>query len=154
VAGHTESSIRIDAPRDFVFRVTNDLGQWPAMFTEYATVEIEEEGERHFVFRLTTKPDKEGKVYSWVSRRDLHPDEFRIEARRIEPLFPFASMDIRWWYDEDGDGTVMRWQQDFTVAPGAGFSEQDAEAYITASSHEQMTAIRAYVEEARRRSPG
>jgi hypothetical protein len=148
MAGHTRAEILVDAPREFVFEQTNDLAQWTDMFTEYERVEILDQGPRHFVFRLTTKPDDEGKVYSWTSRRDLYPDEWRIEAARIEPLRPFASMHIQWWYDEQGPSTLMRWEQDFTVAEGAPFSEADAERYITNNSHEQMQAIKKYLEAA------
>jgi aromatase len=148
VAGHTETEIVIAAPRDFVFDVTNDLDAWTEMFTEYSSVEILERGPAHFVFRLTTKPDEEGTIRSWISRRDLYRDEWRIEARRLEPLTPFAEMLIRWTYESQDGRTLMRWQQDFIVAPGVAFSESDAEAYITANSEQQMAAIRRYVEAA------
>lgn len=147
MSGQTRAEIRIDAPRDFVFDRTNDLDSWTEMFTEYDRVEVLERGPSHFVFRLTTKPDEDGDVHTWISRRDLFKDDWRIEARRLEPLVPFSSMEIRWWYDEVDGGTLMRWQQEFTVADGMPFSEADAEAHISAGSEEQMQAIKRWVEE-------
>ncbi|WP_279578998.1 SRPBCC family protein [Fodinicola feengrottensis] len=35
-AGHTESSVVIDAPIDVVWEMTNDVTSWPNLFTEYA----------------------------------------------------------------------------------------------------------------------
>ena len=148
MAGHTRAEVEIAAPREFVYGRTNDLDRWTEMFTEYETVEVLERGPRHFVFRLTTKPDEEGKVYSWVSRRDLYPEEWRIHAYRVEAAFPFARMDIHWSYEEHDGATLMRWEQDFDVSPEAPFSERDAEEHITAGSSEQMAAIRAYIENA------
>ena len=148
MAGHTEAEVVIDAPREFVFERTNDLSIWPQMFTEYESVDVLERGENSFVFRLTTKPDEEGEVSSWVSQRRLFPADWRIEAARIEPRQPFSEMQIRWYYDDMDGMTRMRWEQDFTVAPGAPFSEDDAVRYITENSKVQMAAIKEYLESA------
>jgi aromatase len=148
MAGHTENSIEIQAPRSFVFERTNDLASWTELFTEYARVDIIQQQENHFVFRLTTHKDETGKVWSWTSWRRIYPDEWRIEAARIEPLTPFAAMNIRWFYDEQGAGTLMRWEQDFSVAPSAPFSEDDAVAYINRNSKLQMAVIKERLEQA------
>lgn len=147
MAAQTSNRIEIRAPRSFVFERTNDLASWPTLFTEYAGVEIMERQENYFVFRLTTHPDEEGKSWSWVSWRRLYPDEWRIEAARIQPLVPFSSMVIRWYYDAQGEeDTVMRWEQEFTLAPTAGFSEQEAVAYINSNSKVQMQVIKERLE--------
>lgn len=145
------AEIVIDAPRPFVYERTNDLSIWPEMFTEYSAVEVLERDKEGFLFRLTTKPDEEGKVWSWVSRRRLIPDEWRIEAHRVEPLRPFSEMRIRWGYEETESGTRLRWEQDFTVHPEAPFDEAAAEQYITEGSRVQMAAIKRYLEDAWRR---
>ena len=147
MAGHTENSIIIRAPRAFVFDRTNDLASWPVLFTEYASVDILRHEENYFVFRLTTKPDEGGRSWSWISWRRLYRDEWRIEAARIEPLIPFSSMAIRWFYDAQVKSTLMRWEQDFTVAQAAPFSESDAVAYINQNSAIQMAAIKECLEQ-------
>jgi len=152
MSGHTQAEIVIDAPRSFVYDRTNDLSIWPEMFTEYSAVEVLERDDDGFLFRLTTKPDEDGKVYSWISRRRLIPDEWRIEAHRVEPLRPFSDMQIRWGYDEVGSGTRLRWEQEFTVHPEAPFDEAAAERYISAGSRVQMAAIKEYLEGAWRRA--
>ena len=152
MSGHTRAEIVIDAPRAFVFERTNDLSIWTEMFTEYAAVDVLEHDDTGYLFRLTTKPDEDGKVYSWISRRRLIPDEWRIEAHRVEPLRPFSDMQIRWAYDEAGSGTRLRWEQDFSVHPEAPFDEAAAERYIGQNSVVQMAAIKRYLEEAWQRA--
>ena len=45
--GHTENSVVINAPLDLVWQITNDLENWPSLFSEYASVEVlDREGER------------------------------------------------------------------------------------------------------------
>jgi aromatase len=39
----TDNSIVIDAPLEEVWRITNDVVNWPSLFTEYATAEILEQ---------------------------------------------------------------------------------------------------------------
>lgn len=146
MAGQTENSIVIDAPVEFVFDLTNNLRIWTEMFTEYEKVEVLEEKPNWYLFRLTLKPDEDGRQMSWISQRRLIPDEHRIEAERVEPLKPFSKMHIRWFYEPDPAGTRMRWTQEFTVVPEAPFTEQDAEHHINGNSREQMAHIKEYVE--------
>ena len=40
MAAHTENAIVIDAPLALVWAVTNDVADWPNLFTEYAAAEI------------------------------------------------------------------------------------------------------------------
>lgn len=49
MAGHTQNEITISAPVDLVWDMTNDVANWPRLFSEYATAEIlseEETGSR------------------------------------------------------------------------------------------------------------
>ena len=36
MSGHTENEITIAAPLDLVWEMTNDLENWPRLFSEYA----------------------------------------------------------------------------------------------------------------------
>jgi aromatase len=62
VAGHTENSITIDAPLDLVWDVTNDIENWPQLFSEYASLEVLSRDGDTTKFRLTMHPDENGKV--------------------------------------------------------------------------------------------
>ena len=75
MAAHTDNSVTIDAPLDFVWERMMDIESWPNLFSEYAKAEVvEQEGDR-VVFRLTTHPDPDydGQVWSWTSERLTDP---------------------------------------------------------------------------------
>ncbi|GAA1991513.1 cupin domain-containing protein [Kitasatospora viridis] len=153
MAGHTENSVRIEAPLPLVWEMTNDVPSWTHLFTEYARAEVlEQEGDR-VLFRLTMHPDENGQVWSWVSERVLDPAARTVTARRVE-TGPFAHMNIHWTYREDGpDATVMTWVQDFAMRPEAPVDDAAMTARINANSPVQMAHIRQLVEAAARRGP-
>ncbi len=116
MSGHTENEIVIAAPMDLVWEMTNDLENWPQLFSEYAAVDVMERDGERTTFRLTMHPDENGKVWSWVSERTTDRPGRTVRARRVEPG-PFQHMDIRWQYSEVPGGTRMHWQQDFAMRP-------------------------------------
>jgi aromatase len=139
--GHTDNSIVIEAPLDLVWQMTNDLGNWPNLFTEYATVDIlENRDDSYYLFRLAMHPDANGTVWSWVSERTLDPIAHRVTARRVEPG-PFEFMDIEWTYEPTDTGTVMRWVQDFRMRPTAPVDTAAMTKRIDANSKIQMAII-------------
>ncbi|MGC5220984.1 SRPBCC family protein [Micromonospora sp. DT81.3] len=139
--GHTYNSIVIDAPLDLVWQVTNDLGNWPNLFTEYASVDIlENRDDTYFLFRLTMHPDANGTVWSWVSERTLDPIAHRVTARRVEPG-PFEFMNIDWTYRQVAGGTTMRWMQTFRMRPTAPVDTATMTRRIDANTKIQMAVI-------------
>lgn len=139
--GHTDNSIVIDAPLDLVWQLTNDVGNWPNLFTEYASVEIlENRDNSYFLFRLAMHPDANGTVWSWVSERTLDPIAHRVSARRVEPG-PFEFMNIEWTYQNTAGGTIMRWVQDFRMRPTAPVDTAAMTRRIDANSKIQMAVI-------------
>lgn len=144
-AGHTENAVVIAADLDLVWRVTNDLPQWPDLFSEYASVEILEQTEDTFLFRLTMHPDANGTVWSWVSERTLDAAAHRVSAHRVE-TGPFEFMDIEWTYAPVEGGTEMRWVQDFRMRPQAPVDTPTMTTRINANSKVQMALIKAKVE--------
>jgi aromatase len=149
MAAHTDNEVTIDAPVDFVWERMMDVESWPNLFTEYAKAEvIERDGDR-IQFRLTTHPDPdyEGQVWSWVSERVADPATRTSKSRRIE-TGPFEFMSIEWYFEEaDDGGTRMRWVQDFSMKPDAPADDATAEEYMNKNTKEQMTAIKARLEE-------
>lgn len=150
MTGHTDNEIVIDAPLDFVWRVTNEVRDWPRLFTEYASVEVLDEEPGRIVFRLTTRPDEDGNVYSWVSERRPDQGTYTVEAKRIE-TGPFEYMNLRWTYTEDTDGpgpagTRLRWVQDFAVKPDAPADDAGFEDYLNRNTVIQLAAIKERIE--------
>lgn len=149
MTGHTDNSVLIAADLDIVWAMTNDVANWPQLFTEYAAAEILEQDADTVRFRLTMHPDENGKVWSWVSERTLYPGERRVVARRVEPG-PFKYMNIEWTYAPEGAGTRMRWIQDFAMRPEAPIDDAGMTARINTNSLVQMDVIRTKVEQAAR----
>ncbi|SFX58925.1 SRPBCC family protein [Streptomyces atratus] len=144
--GHTENEITIAAPLDLVWDVTNDLENWPRLFSEYAAVEIIERDGDSTTFRLTMHPDENDKVWSWVSERTVNRAERTVRARRVEPG-PFQHMNIRWEYSEVPGGTKMHWTQDFAMRPDAPVDDAWMTDNINRNSKVQMELIRDKIEQ-------
>lgn len=149
MAAHTDNSIDIDAPLEFVWERMIDVENWPNLFTEYAGAEILKRDGDRIEFRLTTYPDPEhdGQVWSWVSERTMDPAAHTTKSRRIE-TGPFEYMNIEWFFEEVDGGTRMRWVQDFSMKPGAPANDEDAEDYMNRNTKVQMEAIKERLESA------
>ncbi|MFD1660423.1 SRPBCC family protein [Streptomyces caeni] len=145
MAGHTENAVTIAAPVDLVWDMTNDLENWPHLFSEYAAVEVLSRDGNRTTFRLTMHPDENGTVWSWVSERETDRRTLTVKARRVEPG-PFAYMNILWRYEEVADGTRMVWTQDFEMKPDAPVDDDWMTDNINRNSKVQMALIRDRVE--------
>lgn len=114
---HIENSIIIQEKPEKVFAITNDIDRWPVLFDEYSGAKVtkrEEEGRfTKLVFQLS---NAEGR--SWQSWRLLDSKELVAIAERVEPLFPFLYMHLKWSYMLAPEGTLMTWMQDFELDPG------------------------------------
>ncbi|MCB5907471.1 SRPBCC family protein [Streptomyces pinistramenti] len=144
--GHTENAITINAPLDLVWDMTNDLENWPQLFSEYASVDVlSREGDKT-TFRLTMHPDNNGTVWSWVSERVTDREGLTVRARRVE-TGPFAHMNIHWSYSRNKTGTTMHWTQDFAMKPEAPVDDQGMTDMINRNSRVQMELIRDKIEQ-------
>ena len=146
MAGHTKNAITIAAPVDLVWDITNDLENWPRLFSEYAAVEVLSRDGEATTFRLTMHPDEKGKVWSWVSERMTDRSTLSVRARRVEPG-PFEYMNIRWEYAKTVDGTRMVWTQDFAMKPDAPVDDAGMTDIINRNSRVQMALIRDRIEQ-------
>ncbi|WP_433341931.1 SRPBCC family protein [Micromonospora sp. CA-111912] len=145
--GHTENGIVIAAPLPLVWKLTNDVANWPDLFTEYAAADILERDGRTVRFRLTMHPDENGTVWSWVSERTTDWENREVRAHRVE-TGPFEYMRIHWRYDTEPDGTRMTWVQDFAMRPQAPLDNAGMTARINANSRVQLAVIKERIERA------
>lgn len=146
MAGYTNNFIVINAPIDFVFDVTNDVANWPNLFTEYESAEVIEKTQEKIVFRLTTKPNEEGRVYSWQAVRRIDHDNYQTFSVR-QDAFPFSYMKIHWTYDPlDDHVTEMTWIQEFDMDPNSDVTAEQAENYINSNTVVQMKIIKEKIE--------
>jgi aromatase len=150
MAGHTDNHIVIDAPMDVVWDMTNDVPNWPHLFSEYASAEVLERDGDTVVFRLTMHPDEDGNVWSWVSKRTSDPATRTVRAERVE-TGPFEFMNIYWEYTEEpGGGVRMRWVQDFHMKPQAPATDDAMTEHLNINTKVQMALIKERVEAAAR----
>jgi aromatase len=147
MAAHTDNSVEINAPLEFVWERMMDIESWPSLFSEYAKAEVLEEDGDTVRFRLTTHPDPDydGKVWSWTSERTADPQAHSSKSRRIE-TGPFEYMNIEWFFEEIDGGTRMQWVQDFSMKPEAPANDENAEAYMNKNTKEQMRVIKEHLE--------
>ncbi|MFJ7045586.1 polyketide cyclase [Streptomyces sp. JV178] len=147
MAGHTQNEITIGAPVDLVWDMTNDVENWPQLFSEYASADIISREGNRTTFRLTMHPDENGTVWTWVSERETDRETLSVRARRIE-TGPFAHMNILWQYEEVPAGTRMVWTQDFEMKPDAPVDDAWMTDNINRNSKVQMALIRDRIEQA------
>jgi len=145
MAGHTRNSVLIAAPFDIVWNVTNDIENWPDLFTEYASVEVLGRQGDTVRFRLTMHPDEAGRIWSWVSERTPDRAKREVAAHRVE-TGPFEYMNIYWSYDEEPGGVRMTWVQDFAMRPDAPVDDEGMTERIDTNSVIQMDVIKKKVE--------
>jgi aromatase len=147
MAAHTDNEIVISAPLQYVWDRMMDIESWPDLFSEYAKAEVISQDGDTVQFRLTTHPDPdyEGKVWSWKSERTADPTAHTSKSRRIE-TGPFEYMNIEWYFEETGDGTRMRWVQDFSMKPEAPTDDKGAEEYMNKNTKTQMSVIKERLE--------
>lgn len=142
----TDNSILIDAPLERVWKITNDVENWPNLFTEYAASEIISREGNTVRFRLAMHPDENGKIWSWVSERIADPENHTVQARRVE-TGPFEYMNIWWYYEPVEGGTRMRWVQEFHMKPDAPVDDDWMENNINTNTKKQMAIIKERVEQ-------
>lgn len=147
MAKKTECAVVIDAPMDLVWDMTNDVPNWPDLFTEYASAEVLEREGNTIRFRLTMHPDSDGKTNTWVSERTSDPATRTVRAHRIE-TGPFDFMNIFWAYREVDGGVEMRWEQEFHVRDELPFDDEAMAAHLLKNSAIQMAAIKERIEKA------
>ncbi|MFJ5225031.1 SRPBCC family protein [Streptomyces sp. NPDC088400] len=151
MSARTECSVRVDAPMNLVWDMTNDVESWPALFTEYARVDVLERRDETVRFRLTTHPDENGEVRDWVSVRTADPATRTVRAHRVE-TGPFEFMRLFWDYREVDGGVEMRWVQEFHVKDEMPFDDPAMAAHLEKNSAVQMAHIKERVEAAARRT--
>jgi aromatase len=150
MAGHTENTVVIDAPFQLVWDMTNDVANWPDLFTEYSSAEIIEADADTVTFRLTTHADENGTEWSWVSRRRVDVANREVRAHRVE-TGPFEYMLIHWSYATEADGRVrMTWIQDFRMKPTAPVDDQGMTERLNRNSPVQLDVIKQKIEAAAR----
>ncbi len=153
MAAHTDNSIDIDAPLQRVWKMMNDVENWPNLYTEYAETEILDREGDTIRFRITMHPDADNVVWSWISERTADPTTYTTRSHRIE-TGPFEYMNIEWFFEPVNGVTRMRWVQDFAMKPAAPANDEQMQEYINKNTEIQMGVIKERIEQAAASEPG
>jgi aromatase len=146
MAARTENDVVIAAPLDLVWDMTNDVESWPTLYTEYAKAEVLERDGDTVRFRLSTHPEADGTVWSWISERTPDRGALTVRARRIETGPLLESMEIFWDYTATPDGIRMRWVQEFQLRPTAPVDDAGAVAHLNRETRVQLAHIKEVIE--------
>jgi aromatase len=147
MAAHTDNEVTIAAPLELVWRIANDVQNWPNLFVEeYAKAEILERHEDRLVFRLTTTPDEQGRSFSWVSERFLDHAGRTTTSRRLS-AGPLVYMHIFQHFEPVDGGVRLRWVQDFEVRPAAPFTDAQLAERINGNSRIQLAEHKRFMEQ-------
>jgi aromatase len=146
--GYTENSIVVFTDLKRVFDWTNQIELWPKLFTEYERVEILNKQENEITFRLTMYPEGDKPAKSWISRRLIDHIDKTASAERLDPVYPFKFMKIRWTYEELPlqMGTIMTWIQQFEVDSRCPWTQAEMESYLNSNTRIQMKAVKQALE--------
>jgi aromatase len=147
MAGHTDNEVLIDAPLELVWAMTNDIENWPDLFSEYASAQVLEVRGDTIRFRLTLKPDAGGNSWSWVSDRTPYADRHVVHSHRVD-TGNFQYMNIYWEYSEVGDQVLMRWVQDFEMKAAAPVDDATMTERMNRNTRVQLDLIKSRIEQA------
>ncbi|WP_298181175.1 SRPBCC family protein [Saccharomonospora sp.] len=145
MTGHTDNEVFIQAPIEYVWDRTNDIEDWPNLFSEYSAAEILDRDDDTIRFRLALQPDENGKVWSWVSARKPDESTWTVRSQRVE-TGPFKYMWIFWEYHEADGGTRMRWVQDFELKPEAPVDDATMQERLNRNTRIQQQLIKEKIE--------
>ncbi len=98
-----EHTIEVDAPAADIYRLLAEVENWPRLFHPTIHVDHVERGERSERIRIWATANGEAK--SWTSRRQLHPEELRIDFRQEVSAPPVAAMGGAWIIEPVSDRT-------------------------------------------------
>jgi aromatase len=142
----TSHRTEIQAPPEAVYRIIADVAAWPLRFAPNVHVEYLERDEHHE--RLQIWATANGEVRTWVSRRELDPDRYRVAFRQEVSSAPVASMSGQWIATPTaGGGTRLELTHDFTAVD----DDPQGLAWIARATDEnsgrELAAVKALAEQ-------
>lgn len=139
------NSIFINEKADRVLEITNDIERWPTLFKEYKKSKIVNRLDSEYFSKIEfILENNEGN--SWKSYRFIDKKNLMCLSERVEPVYPFLFMFIKWEYKPKGDGTEMTWIQDFELDPECPLSIDKGLEKMNLHTKINQERIKEYIE--------
>jgi ribosome-associated toxin RatA of RatAB toxin-antitoxin module len=145
----TEHTITVAAPAGALYDLIADVTRWPAVFGPTVHAERVEGGGPTERIRLWALANDE--VKTWVSRRNLDRDAYRVEFRQEVSQPPVGSMGGEWvMRPRSDDETVVVLTHDYTAIDDDPAKVDWIARAVDRNSRSELAALKAAVE----RRPG
>ncbi len=142
-----EHEITIAAPAAVVYRLIAEVENWPRIFPPTIHVDQVSTGDREERIRIWATANGEPK--SWVSRRTLDPDRFRIRFQQEVSAPPVASMHGEWIIEEAAaGGSRVRLLHGYRAVDDDPASLAWIDAAVDKNSRAELAALRTNIESA------
>ncbi|MEU4711965.1 aromatase/cyclase [Nocardia salmonicida] len=142
-----EHEVTIAAPAAVVYRLIAEVVNWPRIFPPTIHVEQMAIGDREERIRIWATANGEPK--SWVSRRTLDPDRFRIHFQQEISAPPVASMHGEWIIESEQDGNSrVRLLHGYRAIGDDPEKLAWIDAAVDRNSRAELAALRANIESA------
>ncbi|MCM6778919.1 aromatase/cyclase [Nocardia sp. CDC159] len=142
-----EHEITIAAPAAVVYRMIAEVVNWPRVFPPTIHVEQEPTGDHEERIRIWATANGEPK--SWVSRRTLDPDRFRIRFQQEVSAPPVASMRGQWIIEPGSAGNSrVRLLHGYRAVDDDPESLAWIDAAVDRNSRAELAALRTNIESA------
>ncbi|EWM13674.1 SRPBCC family protein [Kutzneria sp. 744] len=146
MAVHITNEVLIGAPVDLTWRLANDIGHWPDLFGEYASVRLLHRDGAASRFQLTAPPDARGRVLTWILEQLSDPARRTVHARRIGPG-PLEQLSVRWsCAGIGGVATRLCWIQDFATRPDTPIDDAAMMSHLDFGSSTRLDLLRRRIE--------
>jgi aromatase len=137
---HMVHSRQVAADPAVVYDLVADVGRWPVLFGPTLHVEVLERTARDERFRLWALVG--GEARAWTSRRELDPDERRIEFVQERTQAPIASMGGTWRFrPEPGGTTRVELEHSFRASGDDPGTVADLRAAVDRNSEDELGAL-------------
>lgn len=140
-----EHEITIAAPAATIYRMIAEVENWPRIFPPTIHVEQLSAGDREERIQIWATANGEPKT--WVSRRTLDPDQFRITFRQEVSAPPVASMYGEWIIEPGpASGSRVRLRHGYRAVDDDPESMAWIDAAVDRNSRAELSALRTNIE--------
>jgi aromatase len=142
-----EHEITINAPARTVYGLIADVANWPQIFPPSVHVEYVERAERSERIRIWATAN--GTAKTWISRRELDPDNLRVDFRQEVSQPPVAGMGGVWIVEPvTEDSCRVRLLHDYRAIDDDPAALEWIDKAVDRNSHAELGALRDNAEQA------